>query len=62
MAEAIAALRQEGYVVEEDLVHVSPARSGAINRYGKYRFNLQEAQERTSLRPLRVPSHPHAGT
>jgi rRNA maturation protein Nop10 len=58
MAEAIATLRQEGYAVpEDDLAHVSPARSGSINRYGKYRFNLREARERAGLRPLRTPSH-----
>jgi len=61
MAEAIATLREEGYTVpEEDLVHVSPARSGSINRYGKYRFNLRETQERTGLRPLRTPGHHQA--
>ncbi len=54
-------LRAEGLPIPEaDQAHLSPARTGPINRYGKYRFNLQEAQQRVGLRPLRMPP-PHGG-
>ena len=47
-------LRGEGYPVrEEDLAHVSPARYEHINPYGKYRFELDEALRRKTLRPIR---------
>ena len=38
---------------EEDLAHLSPARYEHINPYGKYRFDLDEALCRKTLRPLR---------
>jgi TnpA family transposase len=54
MAAVLDQLRAEGHVIADaDVVHLSPARSANINRYGKYRFNLNEELERTQLRPLR---------
>jgi TnpA family transposase len=56
MAAVLDQLRAEGHVIADaDVVHLSPARSANINRYGKYRFNLNEELERTELRPLRKP-------
>ena len=55
MQAAFDALRQEGYPVqEEDLVHLWPTRFAHIHRYGKYEFNVAEAQARKGLRPLRA--------
>ena len=54
MQAAIEALRAEGMEVrDEDLVHISPARFEHINRYGKYRFDVEAGQRRKGLRPLR---------
>jgi len=54
MQAAIEALRSEGLEVrDEDLVHISPARFEHINRYGKYRFDIEAGQRRKGLRPLR---------
>lgn len=54
MQAAIEALRKEGYPVQQaDLVYLSPARTAHINRYGKYRFDVGEAQGRVGLRELR---------
>ena len=56
MAAVLDELRAEGHVIADaDVVHLSPARSANVNRYGKYRFNLSEELERTRLRPLRRP-------
>ncbi len=54
MNEVIAQLRAEGYPVDDvDVAHLSPARYEHINPYGKYPFNLDEAQKQGQLRPLR---------
>jgi TnpA family transposase len=55
MQAALDALRREGYPVQdEDLVHLWPTRFAHIHRYGKYEFNVAEAQARKGLRPLRA--------
>ncbi len=55
MQAALDALWREGYPVqEEDLVHLWPTRFVHIHRYGKYEFNVAEAQTRKGLRPLRA--------
>ncbi len=44
----------EGYEInEDDVIHLSPARSGHINVYGKYYFNVEEGFKRKGLRELR---------
>lgn len=49
-------LRNEGYDLnEEDIKHLSPARSEHINMYGKYYFNVEEGLKRKELRELRKP-------
>lgn len=49
-------LRGEGAeVAEEDLMHLSPARSGHINPYGRYPFDLSQPHAFAQLRPLRLP-------
>jgi TnpA family transposase len=54
MAEAVAQLKREGYPVNEsDLAHIWPSRYEHINVYGQYHFNIEEAQRRKGLRPLR---------
>jgi TnpA family transposase len=54
MAEAVAQLKREGYPVNEsDLPHIWPTRYEHINVYGRYHFNIEEAQRREGLRPLR---------
>lgn len=56
MAEAVAQLKREGYPVQEsDLAHIWPTRYEHINVYGRYHFNIEEAQGRKGLRPLRQP-------
>jgi len=53
MAEVIDQLVHEGYPINEaDLKHLSPARRGHINPYGKYHFNLDD-RPKGKLRPLR---------
>lgn len=43
MQAALEQLKDEGYEVnEEDVKHLSPARSEHINVYGKYYFNVEE--------------------
>jgi TnpA family transposase len=55
MAEAVAQLKREGYpVTESDLAHIWPTRYEHINVYGRYHFNIEEAQRRAGLRPLRL--------
>ena len=54
MAAAVAQLKREGYpVTESDLAHIWPTRYEHINVYGRYHFNIEEAQRREGLRPLR---------
>jgi TnpA family transposase len=56
MAAVIEQLKQEGTPVQDsDLAHVWPTRYAHINMYGKYHFNVEEAQGRQGLRPLRSP-------
>lgn len=56
MQAVIEQLKKEGYpVLEQDLVHLSPARYEHINFYGKYLFRVTEELERKGLRPLRNP-------
>lgn len=54
MAAVVEQLKQEGYPVKEsDLTHIWPTRYEQINVYGRYHFNVEEAQRRHGLRPLR---------
>jgi hypothetical protein len=54
MAEVVEQLKREGYPVNEsDLAHIWPTRYEHINVYGRYHFNVEEAQARRGLRPLR---------
>jgi len=62
MQEAIRQMDPEGDLAEalgsepfedERLEHLSPARFDHVNRYGKYRFDIEEESRRTGLRPLR---------
>jgi TnpA family transposase len=54
MNEVIKQLRAEGYPIDDaDVAHLSPARYEHINPYGKYPFNIDEAQKQGQLRPLR---------
>ena len=54
MAEAVAQLKREEYPIQEsDLAHIWPTRYEHINVYGRYHFNIEEAQGRKGLRPLR---------
>lgn len=54
MNAAIEQLRAEGICVsDEDLAHLSPARSRHLNPYGRYRFDLSRKPD--GLRPLRQP-------
>jgi Tn3 transposase DDE domain-containing protein len=56
MQAVIDQLEVDGYRIEgSDLTHVSPARYGHINRYGKYHFDVQTELNRKGLRPLRKP-------
>jgi len=53
---ALDQLKSEGYEIDEDDVkHLSPARSEHINIYGKYYFNIEEGFKRKGLRELRKP-------
>lgn len=46
MAKVIEDLRAEGVpAADEDIVHLSPARYGHINPYGKYSFEVGELPE-----------------
>jgi TnpA family transposase len=54
MGQAREALKAETYAVDPaDLRHIWPTRFEHINVYGKYEFNLEEAQKREGLRTLR---------
>lgn len=58
MQAALEQLKLEGYEVkEDDLKHLSPARSENINMYGKYYFNVEEGLKRKGLRELRKPEN-----
>ena len=58
MQAAIEQLQSEGYELnEDDVKHLSPARSEHINMYGKYYFNIEEGLRRKELRELRKPSN-----
>ena len=58
MQAAIEQLKSEGYELnEDDVKHLSPARSEHINMYGKYYFNIEEELQRKGLRELRKPSN-----
>lgn len=39
--------------IDERLEHLSPARFEHVNRYGRYRFDVERKIGRTGLRPLR---------
>lgn len=57
MQAAIEQLKSEGYELnEDDVKHLSPARSEHINMYGRYYFNIEEGLRRKELRELRKPS------
>jgi TnpA family transposase len=54
MQAALDALQHGGYSVqEEDLMHLWPTRFAHVHRYGKYEFNVEVAQARVGLRPLK---------
>ena len=50
---ALEYIKQQGYVItEEDKAHLSPARCGHINPYGKFSFDIPKVQSLKGLRPL----------
>jgi len=56
MAKVIDQLKFEGHEIsDDDLKHLSPARRGHINPYGKYEFDFDALKE-GELRPLRDDS------
>ena len=56
MNAAIDRLRAEGRIGRDiDLGHLSPARYGHVNPYGKYRFEIEARAP--GLRPLRSPGN-----
>ena len=56
MAKVIDQLKLEGHEIsDDDLKHLSPARRGHINPYGKYEFDFDALKE-GELRPLRGDS------
>jgi TnpA family transposase len=58
MQAALEQLKNEGYEInEDDIRHLSPARSEHINMYGRYYFNVEEGLKRKGLRELRKPSN-----
>ena len=57
MQAVLEQLKSENYEInEDDIRHLSPARSEHINMYGKYYFNVEEGLKRKNLRELRKPS------
>jgi len=57
MAEALDALRSDGFAVDDDdLAHVPPTLWSHVNIYGKYEFDVAAGARRSGLRPLREPS------
>ncbi len=58
MQAALEQLKNEGCEInEDDVKHLSPARSEHINMYGKYYFNIEERLQRKGLRELRKPEN-----
>lgn len=56
MQAVLEQLKSEGYEInDDDIRHLSPARSEHINMYGKYYFNVEEGLRRKTLRELRKP-------
>ena len=56
MAKVIDQLKLEGHEIsDDDLKHLSPARRGHINPYGKYEFDF-DALKAGEFRPLRDDS------
>ncbi len=54
MQAIIDELRRRGQTINQaDLVHLSPVRFDHINRYGKFRFDLDDDFASSGLRPLR---------
>lgn len=50
---ALEYIERQGYVMtEEDKSHLSPARCGHINPYGKFSFDIPKVQSLKGLRPL----------
>ena len=59
IAAVVNQLKREGYPVQDsDLARIWPTRYGHVNVYGRYYFNLEEAQRRIGLRPLRQTRGP----
>lgn len=57
LADALDALREEGYAVtDEDAAHLTPAQHDHINFYGTYSFDLETEPHREGHRPLRSPA------
>lgn len=56
MQKAIEELIERGQAVDEaDIEHLSPVRFKHINRYGKFRFDLEDNELAPSgLRPLQL--------
>ena len=55
MSEVVAQLRREGYPVHDsDLARVWPVRYEHLNVYGRFHFDVETAQRRKGLRPLRA--------
>jgi len=54
MQAAIEELKEPGHSINEaDFVHLLSVQFKHINRYGKFRFDLGDDLDSTSLRPLR---------
>jgi hypothetical protein len=54
MQAVLDPLRTEGYRMQEELAHLSPARFEHVNLYGKYSFPIDQALKRQGLRSLRA--------
>jgi hypothetical protein len=56
MAAVVEQVKQEGYPLNKaNLAYIWPMPYAHLNKYGKYRFNVEEIRERKGLRPLRQP-------
>ena len=54
MNAAVEQLKSKGYpIMDEDLKHLSPARHGHVNPYGRFIFEIDREFQRRELRPLR---------
>ena len=54
MQEALRQMDAGGDSFDDDrLKHLSPARFEHVNRYGRYRFDVEREARRTGLKPLR---------